>query len=158
MSRLRLLLPVLLLLVTACDKKRKPVVAETPQPDTNIQQPKPPAPAPRGVPPALKTMLDNKWPQIEVEGKAFLVKFGEAQKLREDRPALSKKIEEARQHYNKAKDMWAEVAYWPTNELDDGNIDQKTYDMCERYLRTKSKVIIGWDKKAKSIKELSTVR
>ena len=160
MATLRFLLPALVLFA-ACEKKSKkpPVVQNNQTQNTQPDQVTPkPKPAPTGVPAALKSMLDAKWPKLEAEGQKFNAKFMEAQKLRGNRAALTKKIEEARQHYTTMKDIWAEIAYWPVNQLDDGNIDQKTHDLCERYLRSKSSVVKGWDKKAKSLKELSAVK
>ncbi len=158
MSTLRFLLPALVLFA-ACEKKKT-----VPAPETNHSTPvktnttPKKTNAPTGVPPVLKTMLDAKWPALEAEGKKFNAKFEEAKLVRNNRAALTKKIEEARLHYNKMKDIWAEIAYWPTDQLDDGKMNEATYNQCERYLLTKERIVKGWDKKAKGLKELSTVK
>lgn len=156
----RILLCTLLALVTAagCGKKNKPpeVAIDTPvqkQAEQKVQ-------APGGVPQEFASLLAEKWPDIQKEGDAFLVRFAEASAARNanDRERLAAAIEAAAEHYRKAKDDWAEIAYWPLNAMDDGKIDQKVADKCERHMKTYSGKVKGWDKKAKGLKELSTVK
>ena len=161
MTRLALVTCMLtLLLPAACGKKKKTVPPAPPsaasQPTTAQPKPKPPG----GVPEEFVNLFNAKWPEAEREGNAFLAKFSDAAAARKvnDRNKLKVAIDEAAGHYRTAKDAWAEIAYWPINELDDGKIDQKTADRCERYIKRYSSKVKGWDKKAKGLKALSTVK
>jgi len=168
MRSLLILIPILALLAAGCEKKRPAPVPEPTKAPAAASQPSAPQPSgpkmnvprPRNIPRELADLVQAKWPEIEKEGKKFEEQFRLASAARRsgDRAALSKAIEAASNHYDRAKELWAEVAYWPTNQLDDGKIDERTYNLCEVYLKTWSRRVHGWDKKAKGLKELSTVR
>jgi len=151
------LLILALVFCVACDKKSK----QAPQPTTTGSPPeavpaKKSTPAPKGVPQQLKDMVDSTWPKIQVEADAFLQEFTLASKAKavNDRASMDKSVNAASLHYNKAADMWAEIAYWPSNELK----DDKQIDACERFLRKWEHKVQGWAKKAKGLKEFSRVK
>ncbi|MHC4548053.1 MAG: hypothetical protein ACYTEZ_04680 [Planctomycetota bacterium] len=141
-----------------CGKKKLPPPVAPAAPSQ--PQPAPVVKAPGGIPQEFADLVQAKWPEAEREGREFLAKFNDASAARksDDRAKLATAIEEARRHYSAAKDAWAEIAYWPINQLDDGKIDEKTVERCERFVRTYSGKVKGWDKKAKGLKELSTVK
>ena len=138
----------------ACDKKSNPPAT----PEKTIPEP-PPAkkstPAPKGVPQVLKDMVDSKWPAIEEAGDAFIVAFDKATKAKEagDRDLMDTSVEAASTAYKKAMDMWIEIAYWPTNELE----DQKQIDRCERFLSKWEKRTKVWQKKAKGLAQFQRI-
>jgi hypothetical protein len=161
MPRFAILLALLALVFAGCGKKKLP----PPPPPTAPTNPKPtPAPvkrtAPAGIPQEFYDLFQAKWPDIQKGGKEFEKKFTEAQTAQRagNRENMHAAIEEASKIYRVAKDSWAEIAYWPLNSMDDGKIDQKTMDKCEAFLRKHGKTVTGWDKKAKALKELSTVK
>ena len=159
MTRLALVTLLTLLLPAACGKKKRtapPAPPAASKPAKEQPKPKPPG----GVPHEFVNLINTKWPEAEREGDAFLAKFKEAAAARKanDRDKLKVAIDEAAGHYRIAKDAWAEIAYWPINEFDDGKIDQKTVDRCERYIKRHSSTVKGWDKKAKGLQALSTVK
>ena len=144
--------PLLCLALTGCGRKKKP----PPAPDTSTVPPAPPkVKAPAGVPQEFVDLVAAKWPGIQEEGDAFLARFAEAKAARQadDREKLQKAIEAANAHYGKVKDEWAKIAYW----ADSNDRDEQTMERCERYIKTYSGRVKGWDKKAKGLKELSTV-
>jgi hypothetical protein len=64
-------------------------------------------------------------------------------------------IEEANRHFVAASDAWAEIAYWPENELGDGKIDEATAEVCRKFLERYNKTVTEWTKKNKALKEFS---
>ncbi len=164
MLRFGLLIATLALVIPACGKKKRlppPPPATSQAPASNPTPVKAPArTAPAGIPQEFYDLFQAKWPEIKKGGEEFSKKFTEAQTAQRagDRAKMSSVIEEASRIYRTAKDSWAEIAYWPLNSLDDGKIDQTTHDKCERFLRQYGKTVTGWDKKAKALKELSTVK
>jgi hypothetical protein len=168
MPRIALLMATVALSVPACGKKKLPPPPPPPAQASSPAAPHDPAPArasprrtaPAGIPQEFFDLFQSKWPEIEKGGQEFSKKFTEAQAAQRsgDRAKMSAAIDEASRIYRTAKDSWAEIAYWPLNNLDDGKIDQKTNDRCERFLRKYGKTVTGWDKKAKALKEFSTVK
>lgn len=139
----------------ACDKKtNKP--SATPKktiPDPPVKRS---APAPKGVPQVLKDMIDANWSKIEAEGDLFLEEFARASKAKaiNDRAAMDKSIDAANEHFKKAIDMWNEIAYWPTNNLDDDMQRERS----ERYLAKWDRKTKVWMKKNKALKEFSRIK
>lgn len=164
MSRFVLLCALLALVTAGCGKKKMPPPppAASPTPATKPApvQPSSKARAPAGIPQEFFDLFQEKWPAIEKGGKEFSAKFTEAQSAQRagNRVRMASAIDEASIIYRTAKDSWAEIAYWPLNSLDDGKIDQKTHDKCESFLRKYGSTVTGWDKKAKALKEFSTVK
>lgn len=164
MLRFAVLLATLALVVPGCGKKGRP----PPPPPTGNTAPSgsrpavkaPARTAPAGIPQEFFDLFQAKWPEIKKGGDEFSKTFAEAQTAQRagDRTKMSAAIEEARTLYQTATDAWAEIAYWHVNNLDDGKIDQKTHDKCERFLRDYEKTVSSWGKKAKALKELSTVK
>jgi len=149
------LLLALLLVAPACGRKKQPPAAPSPVSQTPVGPPKIQAPA--GVPQELKDLVQREWDRIAKEGDLFLVKFKEAEAARanEDRTAMDAAIEEANEHYKTAQDMWAEITYWPDNELGDGKIDEATAEECRKWLGIYNKRVDEWTKKNKALKEYS---
>ena len=127
---------VLLLVAPACGRKKQPPPAPPPVSQTPVGPPK--IQAPPGVPQALKDLVQKEWDKIAKEGELFLVKFKEAETARtnDDRSAMDAAIEEANEHYQRAVDMWADIAYWADNEVGDGKIDERTAEECNKWLGT----------------------
>ncbi len=140
-------------LAIACEKKSNKV--PEPTTPTSKTKPKKSTPAPKGVPQKLKDMVESKWPGIEEAGNAFIVEFDKATKAKAagDRDLMDTSVEAASKAYKKAMDMWVEIAYWPTNELE----DEKQIDRCERFLSKWEKRTKGWQKKAKGLAQFQRV-
>ncbi|MHC4134026.1 MAG: hypothetical protein ACYTDU_08955 [Planctomycetota bacterium] len=164
MPRFALLLALLALVFAGCGKKKlpPPPPAASPAPTGNPAPVKAPTKrtAPAGIPQEFFDLFQANWSAIEKGGNEFSKKFTEAQTAQRagDRAKMSLAIDEASKIYRVAKDSWAEIAYWPLNNLDDGKIDEKTHDRCENFLRKYGSTVTGWDKKAKALKEFSTVK
>jgi len=162
MSRFVLLIALSALVMAGCGKKKRPPLppAANPAPVSKPAPVKAQARAPAGIPQEFFDLFQANWPGIEKGGAEFSAKFTEAQAAQRsgDRAKLSAAIDEASLIYRTAKDSWAEIAYWPLNNLDDEKISQKTHDKCESFLRKYGKTVTGWDKKAKALKEFSTVK
>jgi len=150
---------LVLFAVAACGKKKGPPPAVTPQAQAPVQQ-TPKVEAPGGVPAALTALLEAEWPGIKKNGDAFLEKFDEASKARAsgDREAMIAAVEEARKLYQDAAEGWAKIIYWPDDQVDDGKMDETTAEACRKYLRSYERTVEGWNKKAKGLKEISTVK
>jgi len=165
MPRFALLLALFALVLAGCGKKKIPI---PPPPAAGSKSGSTPMPvkastkrtAPAGIPQEFFDLFQANWADIQKGGDEFSKKFTEAQTAQRagDRAKMATTIDEASKIYRVAKDAWAEIAYWPLNSLDDGKIDQKTHDRCETFLRTYGKTVTGWDKKAKALKEFSTVK
>lgn len=154
---MRLIALVLSVLVVApaCGRKKAPPPPST---TSTIQQPAPTKiSAPASVPQELKDLVQKEWDSIVKEGDLFLEKFKEAQAAKEqdDRAAMDIAIQDANEHYQRAADMWAEIAYWPDNAEGDGKIDGATADACRNWLGTYNKRVDEWTKKNKGLKEFS---
>ncbi|HEX5136284.1 MAG TPA: hypothetical protein VFY93_04880 [Planctomycetota bacterium] len=149
---------VLLLVAPACGRKKAPPPAPPPATATAPVGP-PKVQGPATVPQALKDLVSREWDKIAKEGDLFLVKFKEAEtaKTNDDRAAMDAAIEEANVHYQRAVDMWAEIAYWADNEAGDGKIDERTAEECGKWLGTLgyNKRVDEWTKKNKALKEYS---
>ena len=168
MSRFALLFALsalaLSVLVTAgCGKKMlPPPPAASPAPASNPApvQAQPKVRAPAGIPQEVFDVFHENWPGIEKGGAEFSAKFTEAQAAQRsgDRAKMSAVIDEASLIYRTTTDSWAEIAYWPQNKLFDEKISQKTHDKCEAFLRKYGKTVTVWEKKAKALKEFSTVK
>lgn len=164
MSRIVILFALLALVTAACGKKQMPppppAASPTPAASPVPTQPSSKLKAPAGIPQEFFDLFQEKWPAIQAGGKEFSAKFTEAQSAQRagNRVKMAAAIDEASKIYRTAKDSWAEIAYWPLNNLDDGKIDQKTHDKCETFLRKYGSTVTGWDKKAKALKEFSTVK
>jgi hypothetical protein len=164
MPRFALLLATAMFLAAGCGKKGKPPlpppVGTAPANNPAPVKAAPKRTAPAGIPQEFFDLFQAKWPEIQKGGEEFSKKFTEAQSAQRagNRARMSSVIDEASKIYRTAKDSWAEIAYWPLNNLDDGKIDQKTHDKCEAFLRQYGKTVTGWDKKAKALKEFSTVK
>jgi len=162
MARFATLGLLVLFAVAACGKKKgPPPAAVTPQPAQAPAQPQPPkAQPPGGVPAALTALLEAEWPGIKKNGEAFEAKFEEASKARAsgDREAMNAAVEEARKLYQDAAEGWAKIIYWPDDQVDEGKMDETAAEACRKYLRTYERTVEGWNKKAKGLKEISTVK
>jgi len=156
MRPIALVLALFLVVAPACGRKKTPPPANT-QPVVETPVAAPRINAPPGVPQELKDLVQRDWDKIVKEGDLFLAKFKEAQTAKEadDRAAMDVAIEEANHHYQLAADMWAEIAYWPDNEVGDGNIDEATADACRSWLGTYNRRVDEWTKKNKGLKEFS---
>ena len=151
-----ILFALTLLLFVACDKKRKAPALPANNPEANKPAPvKKAAPAPKGVPQQLHDMVAKSWPEIEKLGNTFLAEFDKATKAKAsgDRETMDKAVTAASSAFNSAAEKWAEIAYWPSNELnDDAQIEK-----CDRYLRQWEKKVKGWQKKAKGLAQFQRV-
>jgi hypothetical protein len=164
MFRFVLLFALSALVTVGCGKKKLP----PPPPAANpapISKPapvraQPKATAPAGIPQEFFDLFQANWPGIEKGGAEFAAKFTEAQAAQRsgDRAKMSATIEEASKIYRTTTDAWAEIAYWPQNNLFDEKISQKTHDKCEAFLRKYGKKVTVWEKQAKALKEFSTVK
>lgn len=151
------LLLALLLVAPACGRKKAPPPVDQPAPAAQPPVGPPKINAPKEVPSELKTLVERKWDGIAREGNAFLDKFKEATTAREsnDRAAMDVAIEAANRHYQTASEAWAEIAYWPDNELADGKIDEATAEACRKWLDTYNKRVDEWTKKNKGLAQYS---
>lgn len=149
------LILALLLVAPACGRKKAPPPAAPPVSQAPVGPPK--INAPKEVPLELKTLVERKWDGIARDGNAFLEKFKEATNAKEsnDRAAMDIAIEDANRHYQVASEAWAEIAYWPDNELADGKIDEATAEVCRRWLDTYNKRVDEWTKKNKGLAQFS---
>lgn len=107
----------LFLFAIACDKKtsttpkaepaKAPVKKETPK-------------APAGVPAEFKALFDKNWPAVKAAGDEFNEAFNDAKvaKKSNDRAAMDKAVATAQKQLTILQDKWAEVSYWPDNNLE----------------------------------------
>ena len=140
----------------ACDKASRkappaPVVENTPK-----TPPKKKKPAPKGVPQELHDMVEAGWPAIEAFGDTFVAEFNKATKAKaaNDRDTMDTAVAAASKAYRSAVDKWAEIAYWPTNTLD----DDAQIESCDRYLRKWEKKFKGWTKKSKALAQFQRAK
>lgn len=148
----------LLLVAPSCGRKNQPPPAPPPVSNAPVGPPK--VQPPPGVPAALGQLLDREWPLIARDGEAFLAKFKDFENARAagDRALMSGLADDAGDLYEAALARWAEVTYWPDNQLDAGKIDEATHEACQEFLRKYEKDVNGWTKKSKVIKEFTTVK
>jgi hypothetical protein len=111
-------------------------------------------PASKDVPQALVDLVARKWPDIEKAGKEFEAKFSEADvaKAAGDREKMSAAIDAARDAFETAMEGWNEIYY----SVDD--YPEAQAEACRQYLRTWNSKVDAWMKKAKGLKEVSTIK
>ncbi len=158
-----LVLAAALIVFIACGKKEKtppvPTTNNNPAPKADNPEPKKPSGS-SSVPQAFKDRIATAWPAIEDKGNRFLGKFKEAQTHQRsgDRAKMQSAIEDASKLFRDAKDEWAVIVYWVVDEEDAGRLTEKGAEACNRHLRQYERRVKDWEKKAKALKELSTVR
>jgi 16S rRNA (cytosine967-C5)-methyltransferase len=147
-------LPVLLLfaLVAACDKGK--TLPPPPAPQPKVEESAPSIKTPIGVPKELGAKVAEAWPQIEEQGKIFVVKFNEASAARAsgDLAKMDEAVQAAQQAYIKATEGWNEIYY----SVDD--LPEEEAERCRRFLRRWNKQVDGWTKQAKALKEFSRAK
>ena len=148
---------VLFLFAVACDKQSKaPKVDEAP-----AQKPAKKASfkvsVPKDIPAEFKTIIETNWPLVEKAGESFDKNFtiAAAAKRAGDRSAMNDAVNDASKDLQVLQDKWAEVSYWPINNLED---DEKLQEKCLRSISKYERKVKKWVKKAKGLKEFSQVK
>lgn len=152
--RLATITAALFLFVVACEKKTSTPKAT---PEATPAQKVPVSTAPKGIPAEFKALFDKHWPDVKKLGAQFEESFDEAKaaKAANDREKMDKAVTEAKKAYTALQDKWAEVVYWPQNNLEN---DPKLQDKCDRWISKYEHKIKAWNKKAKGLKEFSRVK
>jgi hypothetical protein len=148
------LLLCLPLVATGCDSKKPPPPAPRQTQPAPRSTPTPKVVAPAGVPDILVARVQTEWPNIEAAGKLFLEKFAAAKAAQAsgDRARMDPLIEAAKKHYERALEKWNEIYY----SVDD--YPEPQAEKCRAFLSPKNRVVDGWTKKAKALKEFSRVQ
>lgn len=149
---------LLFLFAVACDKKSKaPRVDEAPTSQPTSKKADFKVSAPKEIPAAFKTIIETNWPLVEKAGGSFDedFKLAAAAKRAGDRGAMSDAVNSASKNLQVLQDRWAEVSYWPINNLEN---DEKLQEKCLRFISKYERKVKKWVKKAKGLKEFSQVR
>jgi len=140
----------------ACDKQSKaPKVDEAPAQKPAKASSK--VSVPKDIPAAFKTIIEANWPLVEKAGESFDKNFtiAAAAKRAGDRSAMNDAVNAASKDLQVLQDKWAEVSYWPINNLED---DEKLQEKCLRSISKYERKVKRWVKKAKGLKEFSQVK
>lgn len=113
---------------------------------------------PSDIPPQIKAAVEKAWPNIEAAGVEIEAAFKNAQASRAaGKPPSSADVTRAKDAQAKTEE-WAEIWNVFNDLVDDGKISKAAQSKTDRFLRAYDKKISAWNKKAKGIKELSTVK
>ena len=113
---------------------------------------------PSDIPPEIKAAVEKVWPKMEAAGAEIEAAFKSAQASRAaGKPPSAADVTRAKEAQAKTEE-WAEIWNVLNDLIDDGKISKSAQSKTERYLRTYDNKITSWNKKAKGIKELSTVK
>ncbi|MHC4956641.1 MAG: hypothetical protein ACYTGZ_22610 [Planctomycetota bacterium] len=155
-----LVLSIVAVVATGCDKNAgTPKRDQNPAPGTGTQPDKSAMEeAPQGIPPEIEAAVKRVWPTIEAAGAEVEAAFASAKTARAaGNPPSGADVQksiDAMENFDK----WAEIWNVYNDMVDDKKIGKSAQRKTERYLGTYERQVKGWVKKAKGIKELSTVK
>ena len=113
---------------------------------------------PSDIPPEIKAAVESAWPKMEAAGAEIEAAFKSAQAARAaGKPPSSADVTRAKNAQAQTEE-WAEIWNVLNDLVDDGKISKAAQSKTERFLRAYDQKISAWNKKAKGIKELSTVK
>jgi hypothetical protein len=164
MNRNPLLLLALALIpfvAVGCDKKTG-TTTTTPNAGTSGTSTKSPSSSlpelPSDIPPQIKDAVERVWPKMEAAGAEIEAAFKSAQASREaGKPPSAADVTRAKNAQAQTEE-WAEIWNVLNDLADDGKISKTAQKKTETFLRAYDQKITAWNKKAKGIKELSTVK
>jgi len=113
---------------------------------------------PSDIPPQIKSAVEKVWPKMEAAGAEIEAAFKNAQASRDaGKPPSSEDVTRAKNAQSQTEE-WAEIWNVLNDLSDDGKISAAARKKTEAFLRAYDQKITDWNKKAKGIKELSTVK
>jgi hypothetical protein len=163
MNRQTLLILALALLpfvAVGCDKKTGTSGTPVTPASTSGSEPKKAdmPPAPGGVSPAIQAAVEREWPKVEAAGAEVEAAFKNVETARsQGKPPSAADVTRAKDAQSKTEE-WANIWNDFNDMVDAKKITKSQAAATERYLQEYDRKVQKWQKLAKTIKELSTVK